>query len=73
MYKGELGPDDLWDEAADALGSATIGYGVANWHLYNGRMSEARRTLDRVLETGEWAAFGFIAAEAEVARIAPES
>jgi tetratricopeptide (TPR) repeat protein len=72
MYRGELAPEDLWDEAADALGSATIGYGIANWYLYNGRMSEARRALGRVLETGEWAAFGYIAAEAETARLATE-
>jgi tetratricopeptide (TPR) repeat protein len=70
VYKGELAADDLWDEVADALGNATIGYGIANWHLYNGRMPQARRALRRVLETGEWAAFGYIAAEAELARLA---
>jgi tetratricopeptide (TPR) repeat protein len=73
MYKGEVLAEELWDEAADALGSATIGYGIANWHLYNGRLPDARRALDRVLETGEWAAFGYIAAEADLARLLKSS
>jgi tetratricopeptide (TPR) repeat protein len=72
MYQGELTPEDLLEDAAsddDALANATVGYGVGNWHLYNGRDVEAETVFRRILEGEQWAAFGFIAAEAESARV----
>jgi tetratricopeptide (TPR) repeat protein len=71
MYKGALHPDSLLAQApgADAaLDDATVGYGVGNWHLYNGRGAEADRLFRRVLAGGPWGAFGYIAAEAELSR-----
>ena len=46
----------------------TQGYGVANWYIANGDSTKGNEILDRVLNSGYWAAFGFIAAEADVAR-----
>lgn len=71
LYKGELPVDSVL--AVDASGEmsvtdATAAYGIGNWHLYNGRAAEARRVFDRILAGGQWGAFGFIAAEAELAR-----
>lgn len=70
MYKGELTPANLLQDAesGDALANATVGYGVGNWHLYNGRPAEAEAVFRRILEGEQWAAFGYLAAEAEVAR-----
>jgi tetratricopeptide (TPR) repeat protein len=68
LYKGELPADSLAPSGADPLSDASIGYGVGNWHLYNGRMREAMDVFRRVLRGGNWPAFGYIAAEAEVAR-----
>lgn len=71
MYRGELAPEELLAETGGDAGSldfATVGYGVAAWHLYNGREAEARELLDRVLAGSQWPAFGYLAAEAEVAR-----
>lgn len=69
MYKGEIEPDTLLNpEGTDALQLATQGYGVGNWYLYNGDTGRAREIFERILEGGSWAAFGFIAAEAELAR-----
>ena len=71
LYRGELPVDSLLstgEEPADAVQDATIGYGVGNWHLYNGRSAEAMSVFSDVLRTSQWAAFGYIAAEAEVAR-----
>ncbi|MDH3734120.1 MAG: hypothetical protein OEU54_11325 [Gemmatimonadota bacterium] len=70
MYKGEMDAAELWGGQDDALGSATVGYGVANWHLYNGRTDEAMAAFEQVLQTGQWSSFGYIATEAELARIA---
>jgi tetratricopeptide (TPR) repeat protein len=69
MYKGEIAPDSLLRvDSADALEMATQGYGVGNWYLYNGDPERARQVFRRVLDGNYWAAFGHIAAEAELAR-----
>jgi tetratricopeptide (TPR) repeat protein len=72
MYKGLKKPEDLL--VADStkedydLSMATQGYGVGNWFLYNGDTARARDTFSRVTAGKMFAAFGFIAAEAELAR-----
>ena len=74
MYKGEQTADALLATVkAGGLDGATIGYGVANWHLYNGRRAEAERLLQDIVESNaaQWAAFGYIAAEADYARLRP--
>lgn len=69
MYKGEVEPDTLLDpEGTDALQLATQGYGVGNWYLYNGDRTRAQQIFEQILDGGSWAAFGFIAAEAELER-----
>jgi dipeptidyl aminopeptidase/acylaminoacyl peptidase/tetratricopeptide (TPR) repeat protein len=69
MYKGELAPDDLRRGADGDLDPPTLGYGLGNWHLYNGRREEAVRTFREVVVRGPWAAFGAIAAEADLKRL----
>jgi tetratricopeptide (TPR) repeat protein len=68
MYKGLVPPDSLLRvDTGDAVQVATYGYGVANWHLYNGDRHAAETLFRRILSGPNWAAFGFIAAEAELA------
>ena len=70
-YKGELDPETLLTEAAadeTGIGFPTVAYGVAAWHLVEGRSARAREILDRILASPSWAAFGYLAAEAETAR-----
>ena len=73
MYKGLTEPDDLLlvDESISdgSLALATQGYGVGNWYLYNGDSTKAIDTFNKVLEGEYWSAFGYIAAEAEIARM----
>ena len=71
LYKGALPVDSLLDPAAPAsLESITTAYGVANWHLYGGRRAEAEALLRRIVAArGEWPSFGYLAAEAELARM----
>jgi tetratricopeptide (TPR) repeat protein len=71
MYKGETDARALLASAqAEGLDAVTIGYGAGNWHLYNGRRDDAMRIFSDIVEkhAGQWPAFGYIAAEAEVAR-----
>ena len=72
LYKGELPPDSLLPrQRADTatFEDAATGYGVANWHFYNGRRAEAERLFRQIVTSPQWAAFGYIAAEAELARL----
>jgi tetratricopeptide (TPR) repeat protein len=73
MYKGSTSTDTLLAASkAEALDAVTIGYGVANWHLYNGRKDVARQLLATIVEQNaktQWAGFGYIAAEADLARM----
>ena len=72
MYKGELVPADLLPDSggvAASLDNVTAAYGVANWHLYNGRPADAERIFREILvRRTQWASFGYLAAEAELAR-----
>jgi tetratricopeptide (TPR) repeat protein len=69
MYKGLLPPDSLLSTTGDATTLATQGYGVGNWHLYNGRVDEAEEIFWRVTSAEDWAPFGYIAAEADLRRM----
>lgn len=75
MYRGLLEPGDLLDlRAVDdpdvALNIATQGYGVGNWLLTQGDAAAATEVFERIVEGTSWAAFGYVAAEAELARAA---
>ncbi len=69
MYKGLRAPEDLLRGDLDPVSEATLAYGVANWHLYNGRKAEAKALFQRIITGPNWMPFGFIAAEAELARM----
>ncbi len=69
MYKGEIDANELWDPESEDPSGVAIAYGVAAWHLYNGRAEQAEEMFRRILEGSGWAGFGYIAAEAEIARL----
>jgi tetratricopeptide (TPR) repeat protein len=69
MYKGLRSPEDLLRATGDPVSVATLQYGVANWYFYNGRKDEATALLQKIVTGPNWMPFGFIAAEAELARM----
>ena len=69
MYKGEKTPDELLAGREDPLELATYGYGVGNWYLVNGDRDRAVAVFRQVVAGPQWPAFGFIAAEADLARM----
>lgn len=72
LYIGELSPDSVLSVGPDgqmSVSDVSAAYGVANWHLANGRRAEGVRLLERIVATGQWGAFGTIAAEADLARM----
>lgn len=70
MYKGALKPEQLLDvRRASDLDLATMGYGVGNWYLCEGDRAKAIEIFGKVTAGSQWPAFGFIAAEADLARM----
>lgn len=72
LYSGELSPDEMRTRLGDnPMLLATAGYGLGNWHLYNGDPDTADTVFRDVLNTGAKYAFGYMAAEADLARQLP--
>jgi tetratricopeptide (TPR) repeat protein len=70
MYRGDLPPESLLARGSDdPLQLVTQGYGLGNWYLYGGDTARAVEVFRDVLAAGSWAAFGHVAAEAELARM----
>lgn len=67
VFNGIFDPGRLLEISEDALQDATLGYGIGHWHYLNGRQNRAEEIWRRVYETGYWPAFGYIAAESELA------
>lgn len=73
LFKGERSLEDLVGPSGDGatLQSTTTAYGIGVWHLLNGRSAEAHATWEAILSgRNQWSAFGYIAAEGELARSA---
>jgi tetratricopeptide (TPR) repeat protein len=72
LYKGVLTADEVLQGDPSAsdydLSLATQGYGVGNWYYYSGDTAIAFDVFNKVVSGKEFAAFGFIAAEVELAR-----
>lgn len=70
MYRGEIGPDALFAPADTGdVDVATLSFGLGNWYLVRGDSARAREQFRRSVASGGWPAFGFIASEAELARL----
>jgi len=71
VFKGVFEPDHLLEINSEAVENATLAYGIGNWHYMNGRTERAFEIWENLYdpESNQWPAFGFIAAEAELARM----
>jgi tetratricopeptide (TPR) repeat protein len=71
FYKGRKTEAEIKELAeASELDRATIGYGLACWYLYNNDKDKARDYFEKIVDNNKyWPAFGFISAEAELARM----
>ena len=72
FYKGTLTEDELIGNGS--LGSnEAVEYGLGNWYYYNGDESKATEIYNTLLQNGNWAGFGYIAAEADMANLMQSS
>ena len=70
MYKGLISPEELLPTTdATDLDWATLGYGLGNWYYVNGELDRARVIWRTVVSGRYWPAFGYIAAEVDLARL----
>jgi len=72
LYRGERDPDLLWKRAAEATNgvvTASLGYGLANLQFESGEAERGEQMLRAILRGPQWAAFGHIAAEADLKRL----
>ncbi|MGZ8493909.1 MAG: tetratricopeptide repeat protein [Gemmatirosa sp.] len=67
LYKGELPADSVLGGLGNPS-DLSAAYGVAAWHALEGRAAEAEALRRRILASGQWASFGYLAAEADAAR-----
>jgi tetratricopeptide (TPR) repeat protein len=68
FYKGLLPEAELLQPGESPAASDAVRYAVANWYFYNGDRAAAETRLRDILATGAWNSFGYIAAEADLAR-----
>jgi hypothetical protein len=72
LNRGEAKPEELIASItgeANTLGSASLGYGIGNYFLYNGDNAKARAVFQKIVAGNQWSSFGYIAAEAELTRM----
>lgn len=70
FYKGELSEAELTAAADGALSANdAINYGLGSWHLAEGNVERAKEIFTEILSHDGWASFGFIGAEADMARM----
>ncbi|REJ79179.1 MAG: tetratricopeptide repeat protein [Acidobacteria bacterium] len=72
LYAGKIKPETLLTEireGEDGLQNATMGYGIGTYFLINGDKDKAEAIYQKIVETNQWASFGYIAAESELKRV----
>jgi hypothetical protein len=68
LYLGHVNPESLAADLDDDVQNPALLYGLASYHLVEGREAEAYAVMQRIVDTTRWDAFGTIAAEADLAR-----
>ncbi len=69
FYKGIVSEQDIFANDIQGPGNAGLIYGLANWHLYEGNEEKARQIMSDLVDGQGWAAFGYIAAEADLVEL----
>lgn len=74
LYADAIRPEQLFTDADSGdVTVATLAYGLGNWYLLRGDTTAARAAFERSIASGGWPAFGFMASEAELRRLAARS
>jgi tetratricopeptide (TPR) repeat protein len=74
LNRGEIKPEVLLSQISgesNTLGSASLGYGIGNYFLYNDESEKALGIFRKIVAGNQWASFGYIAAETDRDRLRP--
>ncbi len=69
MYRGLLEEEQILDREKLQGQWSTVAYGVAVWHLVEGRREKAVTLLREIVDEPYWARLGHVAAEADLIRL----
>lgn len=70
FYKGELALADIQNETSEGSPSDTaLKYAIANWFYYTGSAEKAKVLYEEIVAQDDWASFGYIAAENDLAKL----
>ena len=67
FYKGLITQDVLEGTLKNGIQKEALDYAIGNWFLYNAEHAKARQRMESLRANGAWNAFGFIAAESDLA------
>ncbi|GAB5399652.1 MAG: hypothetical protein Aureis2KO_12370 [Aureisphaera sp.] len=69
LYKGDLELDDIYPTTSEnSPSNSALQYAVGNWYWYNGNIDQAKGIYRTLIANEDWAGFGFIAAETDLAK-----
>lgn len=73
LYKGEKDVSQLQKQATGKDGklNPTLAYGIGSYYQHEGKLDQANELFLSILDSPNWDAFGYIAAEAELTTIFP--
>jgi len=66
LYKGWISADSLAAKGAGSPSQDAMRYGLANWHLYHGDTTQARKLMEGLMEEKAFTSFGYLAAESDL-------
>lgn len=69
FYKGLISEDSLTRAKDFSAASDAVSYGIANWHLYEGRQEKGLEVLIDITSRDSWTSFGYIAAESDLVKM----
>ena len=71
FYKSGLSPEDYGLDIAEIMTDPTRAYGLGIWYFLEGNneSTKAIEVFNEIIELPSWPSFGYIAAEAELARL----
>ncbi|MEZ4778751.1 MAG: hypothetical protein R2786_05140 [Flavobacteriaceae bacterium] len=69
FYKGEIPLENLYPFSEEKSASNTaLKYAIGNWFWYHGDPQKAQEIFSEIVKGGNWASFGYIAAETDLAK-----
>lgn len=70
FYKGEISLDEIQSiSSTDAASNSALSYAIANWWYYSGYAEKAKELYTEIVGQEDWASFGYIAAENDLAKL----